>query len=48
VPGSPFAAGKSPAGLAAYGIEMRPWRETLALYQDERQSYVASRGTVVS
>lgn len=38
----------SPSGLAAYGIEMRPWRETLALYQDERQSHVASRRTVVS
>ena len=38
----------SPAGLEAYGVKMRPWRDTLALYQDERQRHLASRNSVVS
>jgi dTDP-4-dehydrorhamnose reductase len=38
----------STAAMEAHGIKMRPWRETLALYEDERQSYAASRKTAVS
>ncbi len=37
----------STAGLAAHGIIMRPWQDTLALYEDERQSYAASGNSVV-
>jgi dTDP-4-dehydrorhamnose reductase len=38
----------SKTGLEAYGIAMRPWRDTLPLYEDERQRHVASSRSVVS
>lgn len=38
----------STAGLEEHGIEMRPWRDTLAHYEDERQRHLISRKSVVS
>jgi dTDP-4-dehydrorhamnose reductase len=38
----------STAGLEAHGIHVRPWQDTLALYEDERQRHLASGKSAVS
>lgn len=38
----------SPAGLEKHGVRMRPWQDTLAHYEDERQRHLASPKSVVS